>query len=77
MNHPQYMVLVMIDKAKPNAINGGYTTGGMISAPLGGQVMHRMSQVLGITTQDHNDPEVLQAMYLEYTPRHITKLAKR
>ena len=77
MNRPEYVLVIMIDEAKPNSINGGYTTGGMIAAPVAGNIIKRMAQVLGIVHQDHNDKKILQAMYLDYIPRHATKLAKR
>ena len=75
MNKPEYVLVIMIDEAKPNNINNGYTTGGMIAAPVAGNIIRRMAQVLGIMHQDHNDKEVLQSMYLDYVPRHITRLA--
>ncbi|CAG7594131.1 MAG: peptidoglycan D,D-transpeptidase FtsI family protein [Candidatus Midichloria sp.] len=78
MNKPEYVIVVMINEAKQNSINYGYTTGGMIAAPVGGNIIRRMAQVLGVMHLDHNDKEVLQAMYLDYIPRHVTtKLAKR
>jgi len=77
MNKPEYLVIIMIDEAKPNSINHGYTTGGMIAAPVGGNVIKRMAQVLGIVYQDQNDKDVLQAMYLDYIPRYEMKIAKR
>lgn len=70
INKPEYAILIMIDEAKPNAINHGYTTGGMIAAPVAGNVIKRMAQILGIMHQDRNDKAVMQAMYLDYIPRY-------
>jgi cell division protein FtsI (penicillin-binding protein 3) len=77
MYRPEYLVIIMIDEAKPNRINFGYTTGGMIAAPVGGDVIKRMGQILNINHKAEDDKGVLQAMYIDYIPRHVTKLASR
>ena len=77
MNDPQYVVLVMLDEAKKNEVNRGYITGGMVAAPIAGNIITRISQVLGLAQQNHDDKDILQAMYLDYTPMYAPRLAKR
>lgn len=77
INNPEYLMLIMIDEAKPNNINMGFTTGGMIAAPVGREVIMRAAPVLGILPQDQQDPEILKALYVDYTPRYKKVIAKR
>ncbi|MBS0235930.1 MAG: penicillin-binding protein 2 [Proteobacteria bacterium] len=57
INDPKYTVLIMVDEAKANKINGGYTTGGMIAAPIAGEVIKRVAPLLNITPQYANPGE--------------------
>lgn len=48
MDDPQYVLLVAVDEPKPNKLNSGFTTGGMIAAPLAGEIIKNSGQILGI-----------------------------
>lgn len=68
IHDPEYVLFVSVDEAKANSINHGFTTGGMIAAPLGGEIIKKIGQVLPIQFQNEEDQEVQQILHLEYTP---------
>ena len=70
MNDPRYAVLVMIDEGQRNAHNKGFTTGGMIAAPVAGKIIRRLANVLGIEPQDESDPKIKKQLFLKYTPMY-------
>lgn len=73
MHDPKYVILVMIDEAKRNEINHGFTTGGMIAAPVAGNVIARIAPILNIEPVEEEDEEVNQALEVDYTPRFKIK----
>jgi cell division protein FtsI (penicillin-binding protein 3) len=48
VDDPKYAVLVMVDEPKGNKATYGYATGGWVSAPVVGRLIHRMGPLLGI-----------------------------
>ena len=46
MNAPRYSIYIAIDEAKPNNINHGFTTGGMVAAPVAKGVIERIGNIL-------------------------------
>jgi cell division protein FtsI (penicillin-binding protein 3) len=47
LNADRYYVLIMMDEPKATPETGGFTTGGMISAPIAGRVIKRIAPFLG------------------------------
>lgn len=66
MDHPQYMIFVALDDAKPNKINKGFTTGGMIAAPLAGEIIKRSISILDVLPREES-----YELQINYTPRYI------
>ena len=48
LNADRYYVLIMMDEPKATPETGGFTTGGMISAPIAGKVIERIAPFLGV-----------------------------
>ena len=48
IDDPQYVLMVAVDEPKPNKLNGGFTTGGVIAAPLAGEIIKNTGQMLGL-----------------------------
>ena len=76
MHAPKYLVLVLIDEAKRNKINNGFTTGGMIAAPVVSNIISKIATILNIQPKEETDPKILQALHIDYKPRY-KRLAKR
>lgn len=70
INDPKYAILILIDEAMPNSINGGYTTGGAVAAPVAGQVIARIAPLLGIDPIDEQDQTIKTSLAVNFTPRH-------
>ncbi len=70
IDDPKYVVMVMIDEAKANSINGGFTTGGAIAAPVAGNVISRIAPILGVKPRKQEDPEVQEKLSLVYEARY-------
>lgn len=70
IDDPKYVVMIMVDEAKPNAINGGFTTGGAIAAPVAGNVISRIAPILGVKPRKDTDPEVQEKLSLVYEARY-------
>jgi len=65
MNEPKYVVLVMMDEPVGNAKTGGFTTGGMVAAPVAGEVIKRIAPILGVTPVDENDYEIQKEFWYD------------
>ncbi len=70
IDDPKYVVMVMIDEAKANSINGGYTTGGTLAAPVAGNVISRIAPILGVKPRKAEDPEIQEKLSLVYEARY-------
>jgi cell division protein FtsI (penicillin-binding protein 3) len=69
IHEPEYVILIMIDEAKTNKANGGFTTGGMIAAPVVKEVVLRAAPLLGIYPKDSSDASIQKKLELNFTPR--------
>lgn len=65
MHEPKYVVFVVVDGAVGNKRTGGYTTGGMIAAPIAGEVIKRIAPMLGIMPVDMNDYNITKEFEYE------------
>ncbi len=65
MNEPKYVVFVMMDEPVGTAKTGGYTTGGMVAAPVAGEVIKRIAPILGVTPVDENDYEIQKEFWYD------------
>ena len=70
MNAPRYAVYVMLDAPVGNKSTYGFTTGGMVAAPLVAQVISRIGPMLGLYPQTTEAPQIdaSLAMPLQPTP---------
>jgi len=48
LDRDRYYVLIMMDEPKPTAETGGFTTGGVVSAPIAGRVIARIAPLLHV-----------------------------
>lgn len=48
IDDPDYIIVVAVDEPKPNKVNSGFTTGGMIAAPLAGKIIESTGQLLHV-----------------------------
>lgn len=69
-NDPEYVVLAIVDEPKPNKINMGFPTGGMVAAPLCGEIIKKIGPILGVKYQDENDAAIREALALRYEPQY-------
>ena len=46
INDPQYVIFVAVDEPKPNKLNGGFTTGGWVAAPLAADILREGGYLL-------------------------------
>jgi cell division protein FtsI (penicillin-binding protein 3) len=63
MDHPKYLLLVMLDEPKPTPETYGFATSGWNSVPVAGQIIERIAPMLGVMP--------------EFTAEDLEKLAKR
>ncbi|MCE2992719.1 MAG: penicillin-binding protein 2 [Candidatus Jidaibacter sp.] len=76
MHNPKYIVLVIIDEALPNKINAGFTTGGMVAAPVANKIVSRIAPILGVKPRSDDDLEIKQKVHLDYRPLNKATLDK-
>ncbi len=48
LNEDRYYVLIMMDEPHATPETGGFTTGGVVSAPIAGKVIERIAPLLGV-----------------------------
>jgi cell division protein FtsI (penicillin-binding protein 3) len=70
IDEPKYALLVVIDEAKRNELNKGFTTGGMVAAPVVGEVITRIAPILGVKPRNMSDPEFIKNISLIYQARY-------
>lgn len=66
MNDPQYVVLVVMDEPVGNKRTGGYTTGGMVAAPIVGEIIKKTAPLLGVMPVDEDNPKIKKEFWSEY-----------
>ncbi len=67
---PKYLVLVMVDEAKPNRHNGGLLSGGAVCAPVVAEIVKRISPILGVYPAFDKNEEIKEALSLDFNPRY-------
>jgi cell division protein FtsI (penicillin-binding protein 3) len=77
MDNPKYAVVVLIDEALPNSINMGFTTGGMIAAPVAGRIIEKIAPILGVAPRSADNSEVAKTLNLKYQPRNPMSFKKQ
>ncbi len=60
IDDPQYVIFVMVDEPKGTKDTFGYATGGWVAAPVVGNVIKKMSSVLGIAPDHTFSPKQIQ-----------------
>lgn len=73
IDEPKYLVFITIDDAKKNKLNFGFTTGGMISAPVAGRVISRMAPIVGIPPRKLDDQDLKESLSVVFKPRYKKK----
>lgn len=76
MHDPEYVVVVLIDEALPNKENGGFTTGGMLAAPVAGRIIERIAPILSVKPRNAEDQDVIEKLTLRYNPKNPMTLQK-
>lgn len=66
MTNPRYVVLVLVDEATANSENAGFTTGGMIAAPIAGRVIQRIAPILGVKPVSNDSEEMQRLMNINF-----------
>jgi cell division protein FtsI (penicillin-binding protein 3) len=62
MDHPRYVVVVMLDDAKASKGTYGFKTAGWMTAPLAKRVIARIGPLLGVQPDLHKDIDVSDLM---------------
>lgn len=70
MHEPRYVIFAMIDEAKGNKFNMGYTTGGMIAAPIVGEIVKRISPLLNVYPETADSELINAKLNLQFRPRY-------
>ncbi len=66
INDPKYMIFIAVDEARPNKINCGYTTGGMIAAPIAAEITREIAPILNVDIQNPITAEIARSMNINY-----------
>jgi len=61
---PAYVLLVTIDRPKPNQLTHGYATAGWIAAPLGARLIKRIAPILGLMPCQSQDISAPSSSFL-------------
>jgi cell division protein FtsI (penicillin-binding protein 3) len=65
MNHPQYVMLTLVDEPHGNKQSHGFATAGWTVAPATSRIIERIAPLLGVAPQDENLPEIKQGLQIE------------
>jgi cell division protein FtsI (penicillin-binding protein 3) len=65
MNHPQYVMLTLVDEPHGNKESHGYATAGWTVAPATSRIIERVAPLLGVAPQDENSAELKQSLQIE------------
>ncbi len=66
INDPKYIVFVLIDEPKGNALNKGFATGGMVAAPIIGNIIKSLAPVLNVAPVEQGEKAVIENTYNRY-----------
>jgi cell division protein FtsI (penicillin-binding protein 3) len=70
IHEPKYAIVVLIDEATANKENGGFTTGGMVAAPVVGRIIEKIAPILDVKPFDAEDPKIVEKLSLEYQAKN-------
>jgi cell division protein FtsI (penicillin-binding protein 3) len=70
IHDPRYLILVMIDEAKPNSYNGYLTSGGAVATTSVKEIVKRISPILGVYPALDNYDAIQELLSLDYKPRY-------
>ncbi len=72
VHNPRYVVLIMVDEAKANKLNFGFTTGGMIAAPVAGEIIKRIAPILNVMPYHEEEEigEINKLLNINFEPRY-------
>lgn len=76
IHDPKYLILVMVDEAKPNKHNMGILSGGMVASPIVGKIVKRISPILGVKPELINKEKINESLSLNFVPR-FQKISSR
>jgi cell division protein FtsI (penicillin-binding protein 3) len=65
INKPKYVVQVMLDAPVGNASTGGFTTGGMVAAPVVNDIITYAAPILGVIPVDENDDKIKKEFWYD------------
>jgi cell division protein FtsI (penicillin-binding protein 3) len=70
INDPKYAIIVLIDQAKSNKYNNWLTIGGIVAAPVAGNIIKRSGPLLGVWPQEDQTEQVDKDLALDFTPSY-------
>jgi cell division protein FtsI (penicillin-binding protein 3) len=65
MNHPDYVMLTLVDEPHGTKESHGYATAGWTVVPATSRIIERIAPLLGVAPQDENSPEIKQGLQIE------------
>ena len=68
MNDPRYAVYMMLDDPHGTAATGGYSTAGVVAAPIAGRVIARMAPILGLLPDTNDAPAIDTGLSIPLQP---------
>lgn len=66
INNPRYAVVVILDEPKGTKATGGYSTGGMVAAPIVAQIISRMGPLYGMQPANEQSDEIQRELQINY-----------
>ena len=74
INNPKYLVYVQVDEPKPSKLGyGARPTGGIVAAPVVGNVIQRIAPLLNVAPVDMTDPALKEFMTMPKPKQKITE----
>lgn len=68
MHQPKYVIVVLVDEPKRSK-EFPFVTGGVVAAPIVGQVVEQIAPILGITPVDDSNEEIKQEFWYKNDPK--------
>ena len=74
INDPKYLVYVLVDEPKPSKLGyGARPTGGIVAAPVVGNIIQRIAPLLDVAPVDPNDPALKEFITIPKPKQKITE----
>ena len=74
INDPKYLVYVLVDEPKPSKLGyGARPTGGIVAAPVVGNIIQRIAPLLNVAPVDMTDPALKEFMTMPKPKQKITE----